>query len=1526
MNKKFSTLVAVLLAAGAWTTLDAKVVIAKSAPTAGQSYVIGTALDASAVALVLDQLTEAKPETPASSGTKATAGAEGATLANIDAAAKWQLIGETITTTAKLKVTVDGTAYYLCYAEGAFSLSTKEDDANILNVKDAAEGLTVVADGKTEDGHFLSVGVNGLELVESDPVLVVIGESDATLGSLAKETNYVLASAKDLTKPATSYVAGFVQAKVDAAPAFYSLKKSDAAAIEDATKDIWTVTAVKDQADQFTLSTTKDDVTYVVVNDEGTLKAIASGQDVTATAFKLVQGELTLADGSKELDWSSTLGMINATTADLANAIQFGQWEKDEVETPAELPGLSGVTTGNDGKVTAIKDGETTIPAPFYFKVGDTYLSVVTDKNGNYVIAEGKDAIKGEPNAAQSAAASWKLENGKLISVASERAKKTVALSAASAAPASLSKAVVNGVNFSTVGVTNAPSATVGNNGEIYIGGVATGGNLYVSATSIDIDGTISTSGDVVSGGTQKSAFQKLLTGVPSGYAIVGVKQASGDMEYLYTDADGNVSTETFDAVNNDYKGYLWKVSETNDNKAVYYYQFTSLRQKGGKAIQWIIDNRAQFTAAVKYEGNGFTLSHPSGNIKEDGTAEADAQKAVIGIYEAPLGYFTNSALNAILNPGFEMTVEIEKDSKDKLENIDIFSGKMYQKETTTGSNTYVLWNNKDFKDGKDAKMLVLNKAAIDGDNAKGVFEWVTEKEYNKDLAADQNYVNDFRFFYDLSTPSTDIVTKMMVGSYTVSVLEVNKKFYLTSVNPVTDTSKLPYIKLGANNIYPVKDLLGKLWNITYADSKANANAEDEAYKLNGILAVTYDKDGKAYAWDKDANSGNGAWVEDTTDPTSVADYVASSTVAESAPEAQWMVTAANLNTNTFTLTNRENPAVKITGIQLRLRDGDKFEVYITPDASDNNGSLYSTSETNLKGSERNSTNDIIYLTESVKKDNFQGYMQSTENTLRSNNYHLGQYHAIGGNHNAYFVENHANSHQIGAIADKAEADKWKLHFAMKADDDNKYTEVDTVYVIKEYATLNADKNGWETDKKKIQKDTLAILPYTFQKVANREFVAFNPEGKANFDFYACDGDNKDNSASNYTEAARFALKVKPNGYNFVEIAANNRGKYVVLSSDKAYLANSAENGSLERMQTYAPDNNSVMVVEAADASEYHKIAQVWGDTIKLFRDENNSQVMFEKRDAKSVVAKDTLSFLNIDNVNQFNVNPAIFADTAYINRWDADGVLNTTYQYLLAVNPSFGYHVNSCNNPSHKPEVSNQVDTVYGRFLVNLIDTANVYGVNHIHNNWYTNDNEAGEKRAKLSFVEGYHTNDTLYLTRQGGETVKLGMTDPEFNVAKFAFRYVDSAAKTFKIQTQFKTYLPDTEIGKACDTAEDFTDAYDKAPSLVSNEGYLKWINGTVVVEKGYENGDVFGIEENYEGNPVANEDITTSSISVTTTTGKVIINGAAGKKVTISNVLGQTIANTVLSSDNATLSAPAGIVVVAVEGEAAVKAIVK
>ena len=75
-----------------------------------------------------------------------------------------------------------------------------------------------------------------------------------------------------------------------------------------------------------------------------------------------------------------------------------------------------------------------------------------------------------------------------------------------------------------------------------------------------------------------------------------------------------------------------------------------------------------------------------------------------------------------------------------------------------------------------------------------------------------------------------------------------------------------------------------------------------------------------------------------------------------------------------------------------------------------------------------------------------------------------------------------------------------------------------------------------------------------------------------------------------------------------------------------------------------------------------------------------------------------------------------------------------------------------------------------------------------------------------------------------------------------------------------------------------------------------------------------------------PTANEDVEVSEVTVIAGNGNVTVAGAQGKKVVISNILGQTVANTVIASDNATIAAPQGVVVVAVEGEEAVKAIVK
>ena len=97
-------------------------------------------------------------------------------------------------------------------------------------------------------------------------------------------------------------------------------------------------------------------------------------------------------------------------------------------------------------------------------------------------------------------------------------------------------------------------------------------------------------------------------------------------------------------------------------------------------------------------------------------------------------------------------------------------------------------------------------------------------------------------------------------------------------------------------------------------------------------------------------------------------------------------------------------------------------------------------------------------------------------------------------------------------------------------------------------------------------------------------------------------------------------------------------------------------------------------------------------------------------------------------------------------------------------------------------------------------------------------------------------------------------------------------------------------------------------------------------VVVVDNIDNAEVFNMNEDETRTPTANEGVNASEVSVVAIDGAVVIKGAEGKTVAISNVLGQTVANTVITSSEATIAVPAGIVVVAVEGEAAVKAIVK
>ena len=103
-----------------------------------------------------------------------------------------------------------------------------------------------------------------------------------------------------------------------------------------------------------------------------------------------------------------------------------------------------------------------------------------------------------------------------------------------------------------------------------------------------------------------------------------------------------------------------------------------------------------------------------------------------------------------------------------------------------------------------------------------------------------------------------------------------------------------------------------------------------------------------------------------------------------------------------------------------------------------------------------------------------------------------------------------------------------------------------------------------------------------------------------------------------------------------------------------------------------------------------------------------------------------------------------------------------------------------------------------------------------------------------------------------------------------------------------------------------------------------YVSYLNGILVLGN-KEQAQLFNVTDT-DLTPTDNEEISTSEVTVIAGNGQIMIAGAAGKRVVVSNILGQVVANTVLTSDNATIAAPQGVVVVAVEDEEAVKAIVK
>ncbi|WP_304248100.1 DUF6383 domain-containing protein [Parabacteroides gordonii] len=614
--------------------------------------------------------------------------------------------------------------------------------------------------------------------------------------------------------------------------------------------------------------------------------------------------------------------------------------------------------------------------------------------------------------------------------------------------------------------------------------------------------------------------------------------------------------------------------------------------------------------------------------------------------------------------------------------------------------------------------------------------------------------------------------------------------------------------------------------------------------------------------------------ADDKTAPTptpgqSLGDLLTYSKTVRNVLEGEWALTLNDAK-DKYVFTNRETPTFKIELLSVN--------------------SLYTTTSeyTYVSGA------DKYIITPVANHAATDGY--KTLDQLEMQRFNIGSYAGVYDN-TAWFTENHgedkdAEYHVIGLNIDQEEGLIYEaIAHDQKRDKDHVVT--DSIYVVSTIGYYNAAINNYDEVL-----DTLKVVSYTFKNQYNEPlYVASTDEDFSKPTYVSSAKEN----AADPAKATKFTLRLDTdNTLNLRPVALKpaNGAVYNTFAAatdfKKAYAGSSLNKGLVSSTDLYEREENDRFVVAPLAYEMYRRLENaVPGtslDTISIFREGNNKEVLFENG-----------QFLGMNNQVQFPaIAPAMVVDSAYAPA--------NTYrpQYMLMVEPNYVPAGKWCPEHGFNPGCSHEQDIegyTEGRYLVNLKDTAIAWEDANKHGgiNPYTNT----EGYVKLAFVPAKHIKDTLIINSDNN---KLTVNTAAFNEAKFAFRYVDATAKSFVIETA-DFYLTGKDAGK-----------------IKTTPGYLKWMNGVIVVVDDIKNADVYNMDEEYAGNPTANEGINASSVEVIAGNGVVTINGAAGKKVVISNVLGQTIANAVLSSDNATISAPAGIVVVAIEGEAAVKAIVK
>lgn len=358
------------------------------------------------------------------------------------------------------------------------------------------------------------------------------------------------------------------------------------------------------------------------------------------------------------------------------------------------------------------------------------------------------------------------------------------------------------------------------------------------------------------------------------------------------------------------------------------------------------------------------------------------------------------------------------------------------------------------------------------------------------------------------------------------------------------------------------------------------------------------------------------------------------------------------------------------------------------------------------------------------------------------------------------------------------------------------------------------------------------------------------------------------------------------------------------------------------------------------------------GDTLVFYNVNEKDEVLYESsnrvdENGKPIDKNKEIGYLGIRNENLLATDGIERSTSLFVQPVHAavkgDLVSKVKPQYLISVRSTA-----VCDETIVGTDPCNPSETLvpgyqHGWFLTNTIDRARVDGSNP-KSTIANHDYIWNTQWERLAFIEGIKIGHTLYLfddkyvapmldlegyegridvakvkaaVGEGVEAVALNNNSHKDIV--WQFRLInDSPKKDFLMETESEPQ----HLSNTLTTAP-----YVRVAPVIG--GWIKVQNNVPVISRGsYENAItealVFNTRESSD-DPVSNENISTTDVVVVAGNGNVQVLNAAGKTVTITNILGQTVANQILTSDNATVAVPQGIVIVSVDGQA-VKALVK